>query len=190
MIAIAIFTSCNIDSLLVLMVLFCSPAFPVTKIVISQFISQAILIMASMALAHLAFMVSPAYTGLLGFFPLTLGVTRLMERREHQQFHIVSAHEEVHSTRSSSIASITLLMLSIGGDNLSVYIPIFTVHPTPEVLSFSGVLLVMTGIWCVVAHFLAHHRLVARMVHRYGEPLLPWNMIGLGAYIHRFKGIT
>lgn len=184
MLAVLIFVSCNIDGLLLLMVLLCTPAFPVKSVLVAQFLSQSILILISVALARLALTISPAYIGLAGLLPITLGTLKLFDR------HRLRCEEPADQQSSATgkmpyhaVGSATVLSLSNGGDNLSVYVPVFTVHPPSVVLFMSIVFLVMTAIWCFIAWYLAHHPLIGRVISQYSQALLPWNMIALGIYV-------
>jgi cadmium resistance protein CadD (predicted permease) len=182
MLPVGIYISCNIDNLLLLMLLFCTPLFPVRSIVISQFFSQAIMMLISMAIAALAFKIPLQYVGLAGLMPLTIGIKNLADRARHQRGEQADPCEEKLSTHSS-VTAITLLMLSTGGDNLSVYVPLFRANPPSEVLYFCSVFFLMSAAWCALSHYLATHPLIGRIVQRYSARFLPWNMIGLGVYV-------
>lgn len=176
-----IFISCNIDNLLLLMILFSTPGFATRDVVIGQFASQAILLAISLALASVAFKLSLRYIDLAGLLPLCFGVIKVRGRASRAPEDSNDGKDSVGG--GSSISAVTLLMLSAGGDNLSVYVPIFASSPWPVILYFCAVFLPMAAAWCVTAHFLTTHALIGGVVRRYGSRMLPWNMIALGIYV-------
>jgi cadmium resistance protein CadD (predicted permease) len=71
-----------------------------------------------------------------------------------------------------------------GGDNLGVYVPLFSSTPTmilPSVIAFT----VMTGLWCLAAHRLVTAPALGGRIRRFGRMLLPIVLIGLGLWILR-----
>ena len=184
MLAAIIFISCNIDGLLLLMVLLCTPTFPVKSVFVGQFLSQVILILISAALAHLALNIPPAYVGLAGLLPITLGALKLFDRHKWQCAEPLNQQSRIEGNMPwQAVGSTTALALSNGGDNLSVYVPVFTMHPPSTVLLMSAVFLVMTAVWCWLAWYLAYHPWIGRVIRQYSQTLLPWNMIALGIYV-------
>ena len=184
MLAAIIFISCNIDGLLLLMVLLCTPTFPVKSVFVGQFLSQVILILISAALARLALHIPPAYVGLAGLLPITLGALKLFDRHKCQCTEPLNQQSSIEGNRPwQAVGSTTALALSNGGDNISVYVPVFTVHPPLTVLLMSAVFLVMTAVWCWLAWYLAYHPWIGRVIRQYSQTLLPWNMIALGIYV-------
>lgn len=182
MFAVIIFVSCNIDGLLLLMVLLCTSNLPAKSVWLGQFLSQSLLILISVALARMALHISPAYISLAGLLPITLGVRKLFERHSHRSEEPVDQPNRTNKPYRA-VGSTTVLALSNGGDNLSVYVPIFTARPLVVVFSMSIVFLAMTVVWCAIASYLARHRWIGVPVRRYSQTLLPWNMIALGAYV-------
>ena len=98
------------------MVLLCTPAFPVKSVFAGQFLSQSILILFSIALARLALTVSPAYIGLAGVVPITLGALKLLERNNHQYKEVPDRPSNPPGKTSyHTLGSTTVLSLSNGG---------------------------------------------------------------------------
>jgi cadmium resistance protein CadD (predicted permease) len=69
-----------------------------------------------------------------------------------------------------------------GGDNLGVYIPLFssTPHAVPV---YAVVFAVMTGVWCALGFYLVNNAWIGKHVRRYGRIALPFVLIGLGLWI-------
>lgn len=70
-----------------------------------------------------------------------------------------------------------------GGDNLGIYIPMFATTTKPALTVTIAVFVVLTGLWCAVAHFLVRHPSLGMPLRRWGHRMLPFVLIGLGVYI-------
>ena len=55
-----------------------------------------------------------------------------------------------------------LVTVSNGGDNLSLYIPLFAIHTLGEAAFFVALFLVLTALWCCAGYALVKHRCSAR----------------------------
>jgi cadmium resistance protein CadD (predicted permease) len=176
--AVVAFVATNIDDLLLLVALFADPRFTASQILLGQFIGMAALIALSLAGALLAIIVPAGWLGLLGLVPLSLGVLQLVRRDRG-----ASALPTPPAASSSQLVLIALVTVANGGDNLSLYIPLFSVHPPSEIAIFTGIFLLLTALWCAIAHALARRHRGALALSRWGGRALPYIMIGLGLYI-------
>jgi cadmium resistance protein CadD (predicted permease) len=71
-----------------------------------------------------------------------------------------------------------------GGEEIGVYTSVFAAyHEVYEIIIIVFVVMVLTGVWCIVAYHLVNHPLVASRVKRIGTIALPFILIGLGIYI-------
>ncbi len=70
-----------------------------------------------------------------------------------------------------------------GGDNLSVYIPIFATRSASEVVAIGIVFAVMTLAWLGAAFWLTRHRTLGAPIRRHGHRVLPFVLAALGGYI-------
>jgi len=77
LIAIGVFATTNVDDLLVLAGFFSDKRLVHWQVVAGQVLGIGALVAASLAAALIAFVVSPAYVGLLGIVPLIIGVAKL-----------------------------------------------------------------------------------------------------------------
>jgi len=83
---------------------------------------------------------------------------------------------------NSGIASIALVTLSNGADNVGVYVPFF-VDGRPYLWLILIVYAVMVAMWCSVGRWLGNHSLILRSVDRWGHWAVPLVFIGLGLYV-------
>jgi cadmium resistance protein CadD (predicted permease) len=73
----AAFVSTNIDDLFILMVFFATPRFPSSQIVLGQYIGMWSLIVVSLAGSLIALVLPHNLIGLIGLFPVTIGIKEL-----------------------------------------------------------------------------------------------------------------
>lgn len=179
-VAALVFASTNVDDLLLLSALFSDPSFAPRQIIAGQFLGITALVLASVACALLAVAVPPGWIGLLGLAPLALGVRGLWAlRRPPENDGPGEARAEMPGSRALAVASITI---ANGGDNLGVYIPLFS-SARRLIPVYVTVFAVMTAVWCAAGYYLVNNRVVGERIRRYGRVALPFVLIGLGLWI-------
>lgn len=175
--AITAFISTNLDDLVMLVAFFAVPSCRPTQIVIGQFAGMAALIGLSFLCAWLTAIVPSAWLGAFGLLPISIGVRDLL------RFWRDTEQEPNGKTSAANLTTVTLVTIANGGDNLGLYVPLFSVHSTAEVVFFAAVFMALTALWCVIAHGLARRRGDGVAVRRRTRAILPYVMIALGAYI-------
>jgi cadmium resistance protein CadD (predicted permease) len=173
--AITLFASTNIDDLVVLLGFFADRRFRARDIVAGQFAGLAALFLVSAAGSLLSLVIPKTYLGLLGIFPIVIGIRKLNDLRRDG-----SGPE---SSSRGSVVSVALVTVANGGDNIGVYIPAFAVHSGSEIGVIAIVFVAMTALWCILAHWMVNHHRVGAPLRRYGRILAPMVLIGLGASI-------
>lgn len=181
-IGIAAFAATNIDDIFVLMIFFSSLTFPVRHVVLGQYIGIGLLI-AIGAIGSLLTLVVPTYIGLMGILPIAIGVKNLIEiRKKNNSPSRQIAQDE--KNRSYSFLSVAAVTFSNGGDNIGVYVPLFSKYNTmSQITTFTTVFIAMTAVWCIAAYYFVSHPLVASRIRHIGNIILPFVLIGLGIYI-------
>jgi cadmium resistance transport/sequestration family protein len=181
--AIVLFVSTNVDDLVVLVGFFAHPKFRPREVVAGQYTGTAILFLVSAAGAVLSFAIPKAYLGLLGIFPILIGIKKLLELR-HDGAASDSARDLVPATGSHrNIVSVALVTIANGGDNIGVYVPSFAVHSGSQIAIIALVFVVMTALWCMVAHRMVSHPRLGAPLRRYAHLVAPLVFIGLGVLI-------
>ena len=198
----AAFVATNIDDIVLLMVFFSNSAFHARNIVIGQYIGIGSLIAFS-ALGSLLALVVPSYIiGLMGLVPIAIGIKELFERRNKNKVKEKEGEEDEAEEISKlkllqrnkkrgryyhhyfSFLSVPAVTISNGGDNIGIYTPLFANYNSSfEVITLISVFMVMTGVWCVIGHYLVRHPLLEKRMRRSGRVVLPFVLIGLGIYI-------
>lgn len=207
------FISTNIDDLAVLTVLFLASAATGTptrrQIWAGQYLGMAVLVAISALAAAGLSLVPDHWTGLLGLLPLALGVRGIVLSVRHRGPAGATADPDDDTAgdtagdkaigtvrrrgRDAAVATGLLAVIGItianGGDNLSVYTPLFrTLGPAPTVLAvvIFGLLL---GLWCAGAYRLGSHPRVVTVIRRFGRWLVPAVFLALGVFVIVSSGL-
>jgi cadmium resistance protein CadD (predicted permease) len=183
-IGVAAFVATNIDDIFVLMMFFSSLAFPVRQVVLGQFIGIGLLI-ATSALGSLISLVVPTYIiGLMGIIPIVIGVKNLVEIRKKDKSPSRQAARDKKNRSYFSFLSVAAVTFSNGGDNIGVYVPLFSKYNSvSQITTLTAVFIVMTAVWCISSYYFVNHPLIASRIRHIGNIILPFVLIGLGIYI-------
>ncbi|XXY49997.1 cadmium resistance transporter [Sorangium sp. So ce269] len=179
-----VFISTNIDDILLLTAFFSDPDFTPRQVVAGQFLGIAALVLASVACALLAVRVPEGWIGLLGLAPLALGLQGLWALRRGQEAGDDDDDDDQPRGRAARFRTLAVATVTVanGGDNLGVYIPLFSRSPGLIPLH-AAVFAVMTGALCALGHHLVNHPVLGSRIRRHGRVALPFVLIGLGLWI-------
>ena len=188
LVAIIAFASTNVDDLLLLSSLFIDANLRAGSVVVGQFVGMSLLVLISVLAAHFMVSIPLVSIRMLGAFPLCLGILRLAKitsspllksAAEPNKTEFVGKEQVRVSWVKSEAALAALLTLANGGDNLSVYIPLFAVQ-RKFVPLYITVFAVMTGLWCFFGYCLTNQRPFRDKLKRYAGLIIPWVLIALG----------
>jgi len=181
--AVVLFVSTNVDDLVFLIAFFADSSFRARDIVAGQYAGIAVLFVVSVAGALLSLVVPQAYLGLLGIFPILIGIRRLLELRRDPAG---AAPEQAVATASGNygnIATVALVAIANGADNIGVYMPSFAVHSGSQIAIIAVVFVAMTALWCLLAYRMASHPRFGAPLRRYAHIFAPLVLIALGILI-------
>jgi cadmium resistance protein CadD (predicted permease) len=164
------FSVTNIDDLLLLALFFARSRSPV-KIVAGQYLGFAGILAASVVGALGATLLPEHVRPWLGLLPIALGIKAFLQR---------STDDEPDDV-GPGVLAVAGVTLANGGDNIGVYVPVFTT--SGDIGVYVVVFLVLVGVWCAAGRFLATREVVARTLSRWGHVLLPVVLIGVGVLI-------
>jgi cadmium resistance protein CadD (predicted permease) len=185
-IAIIAFASTDIDDLVLVSAFFADTSLRRRAVVFGQFIGVGILVAGSAIAAWLALAIPPGWAALLGFAPLGIGLVKLWELWRGTEDEADSdgrAEERRLEVRlHSQVLAVAAVTIANGGDNLSVYIPMFA-NDICALPLYAAVFAAMTALWCLFGYLLVSNRVGAAMVGRWGHRLLPFVLIGIGLHI-------
>ena len=180
--AAVLFAATNVDDIVVLTVLSISSRASGQPrpwhIWAGQYAGFAVLIGASLAAAAGLAAVPLHWLWLLGLVPLGLGLGKLAAAiRTHR------AGQQPSPAAVTGLTGVVGLTIANGGDNLSVYIPVFRTSTAAEIAVIIPVFLAGVGLYCLASIRFAGHRAVIEAVQRWGEWIVPVVFILLGFYI-------
>jgi cadmium resistance protein CadD (predicted permease) len=180
-VAIALFISTNIDDVFLLVAFFANPAFRARQVVIGQFLGIGALIAVSLAGSALALVASEQHLGLLGMLPFAIGLYGLIQR-------LRGVDEDDDDTQATprtrnAVATVALITIANGGDNASVYVPVFATRTPAELVAITVVFLVLTAALCWLGHALVSHPRLGPPIRRIAGPLTPIVLMLVGILI-------
>lgn len=199
---ITAFIATNIDDIIILLLFFAQvdANFRRRHIVVGQYLGFTLLILASLPGFFGGLVVPREWIGLLGLLPIAIGLKQLLNRQADTE-DVQTATSEFASSSTlkskksflSSIFSpqtykVAAVTVANGGDNISIYIPIFAGSTLNRLGVILGVFFLMVGVWCAVAFSLTRHPAIARVLSRYGHAVVPYVLIALGLFILYERG--
>ncbi len=178
--AVIAFASTNIDDVFVLVGFFADKSFRAHDVVIGQYAGIiALYVIAAIASLISLVIIPPAYIGLLGLAPIGIGVKKLYTLLRNQKIAPPITGTGGHGRRLS-VAAVTI---ANGGDNIAVYTALFASCEGFDVAVIGMVFAVMTGLWCLIAHWLVNHRTLGVPIRTHAHRVVPFVLIGLGILI-------
>lgn len=191
------FVATNIDDIIILMLFFSqvNEKFRPRHIIIGQYLGFTVLILATLPGILGGLVIPKMWTGLLGLLPIIIGIKQLLSRENESlevqavsdelnqvpnRHPIVAALTKLISTQATNVAAVTV---ANGGDNISIYIPLFASNNLVSLGVILGIFYILIGVWCAVAYLLTRQPAVAKILTRYGNAISPFVLIGLGIFI-------
>ena len=182
LLSVAAFATTNLDDAFVLLLFFGDRRYRARHVFIGQALGVGLLVLLSLIGALAALALPARAIGLLGLLPIAIGVKHLLARRRGQQDEPEAAASPGAAgwRQAAAVAGITV---ANGGDNLGVYVPLFTTRSLLETALILGGFAVMLVMWTFAGYYLARHSAVAARLQRLSGVVMPWVLIGLGAAI-------
>ena len=171
--SITTFAATNIDDAF-LLTLFFARRIPARRIVAGQYVGFAAIVGLSLIGVWGALALPHRWIHFLGVLPLAIGVKRLLQARR--------SDTKERDIGTESVASIALLTLSNGADNISVYVPFFVIGRAQLWLILTAYA-ALVAFRCFVGRWLGNHSLILRSVDRWGHWAVPLVFVGLGIYV-------
>jgi len=195
------FVATNIDDLVILIVFFSQidKSFRVRHIVIGHTIGLIALILASLPGFFGGLFLPEEWIGLLGILPIAIGIRQLFQSADNADAVQTVSHELGHTldsvrsrgSRRSVLTSVlvpqtyqvAVITFANGGDNIGIYVPLFASSNLPGLLIIISLFLILSLVWCFVAYYITRHPMLAPVITRYGNRLVPFVLVVLGLYI-------
>jgi cadmium resistance protein CadD (predicted permease) len=184
-IGIAAFVSTNIDDLFILMIFFATLRLPSVQIILGQYIGIGSLMGISLVGSLITLIVPRNIIGLIGLFPIALGIKELLELDNKGD-----KEEDEKLTKKLRRKNIQLPFLTVaavtfsGSEEIGIYTTLFATNNEVEaIITLVSVTMVITAFWCFMANYLVKHSLLADIFRSIGSRVLPYVLIGFGLYI-------
>ena len=207
-IAIVSFISTNIDDIFIFM-LFFSQLNSVMKrrhVVIGQYLGIGVLASISIVGAMGVAVIPHEYVGLLGLVPVYLGIKAYLDHKKEDRDNEHTTRQELQNDKKGdfksetetgrnqiitwikkfinpSVIKVFSVTIANGGDNIGIYIPLFTSLNLLGILITVGIFALLTAFWCFIALKLSRHSFVIRNVEKYKHILVPIIFISLGIFV-------
>ncbi|PPK71034.1 cadmium resistance transporter [Actinokineospora auranticolor] len=154
------------------------------RVVVGQFLGMGAILAVSIVGALGAGLLPESVFPVLGLLPLMIGGRAAWQLWcDRGRPHV----EEEEPDRGAGALAVAAVTFANGGDNISVYVPVFAVTGIGGMAGYSAVFLAGTAVWCALGWFLASRPPVARALARWGRFALPVALISIGTLI--FVGV-
>ena len=186
------FAATNIDDIVILMLFYAqvNATFRKRHILAGQYLGFTALIVASLPGFFGGLIVPRTWIGILGLVPIAIGISRLINReKDGDQVQTVSGEADrspattLASFMSPQTYKVAAVTLANGGDNIGIYVPLFASSKLTSLGVILSVFFLLIGVWCYIAYRLTHQPVVAHVLTRYGQAIVPFVLIGLGIFI-------
>lgn len=196
------FVATNIDDMIILLLFFSQvdANFRRRHILIGQYLGFAAIIIASLPGFFGALVIRRELIGLLGILPIVIGIKQLLHpepetteiqtvttdfKQSSPSNPILSLLWSILHPQTYKVAAVTL---ANGGDNISIYIPLFAGQNLVSLGVILSIFFLMLGLWFAIAYLLSSHTTVAFILSRYGKHIVPFVLISLGLFIMYQRG--
>lgn len=176
------FVSTNIDDIFILTLFYGNRKYNDGDILAGQLTGITFLISISLVGSLAGLFISDAYIGLLGLFPVYLGlkgIWDLLAKKAGDPRRL----DEQSGSRNSKMLAVAGVTIANGGDNIGIYVPLFATLSWLHKIIMIAIFLAMTFIWCVTAKYLTSHPYVSKQIHKYGHMVTPFVLVFIGIYI-------
>ncbi|MBC7810089.1 MAG: cadmium resistance transporter [Burkholderiales bacterium] len=186
--AVVAFVATNIDDIFLLAIYFTQvdAAFHKRHIVLGQYIGFAAIFAVSLLGFVGALVIPEEIIGWLGFAPIYMGIKRLIQRPEEAVSKVKigsSTSSQTNALLNRQTYSVAVVTFANGGDNISIYIPLFAGKSITELGVILTIFAVLIGVWCYLGYKLGSYPFLSHIIKNYGHIIVPFVLIGLGVYI-------
>ncbi len=195
------FTVTNIDDIVILVLFFAqlNNQFRGRHIFVGQYLGFFVIIIASLPGFFGSLIIPRAWIGILGILPIAIGIKQLLHR-ETENLEVQAVNTSLKASSNNIILNFILSILSPqtskvaavtvanGGDNISIYIPLFASSSFINLLIIIIIFIIMKGVWYTSAYLLASQAKIANILTQHGKKVVPFILIALGLYLMYERG--
>lgn len=181
------FAITNIDDIFVLVTFFSESStsnstITPLQITIGQYLGFIVIVSISLIGYGASFIMPTEPIGFLGLVPICIGISKLIELILHRNVEEVESLRD-YKEKIKNVIKIASITVSNGGDNISIYVPLFSQANGKEVAIYISIFLVLLGIWCLMGYLFVKQKYVLKIMQKYVHMVLPFLYFGLGIYI-------
>jgi cadmium resistance protein CadD (predicted permease) len=124
--------------------------------------------------------------GLIGLFPIIIGVKELLElRKKGDDEYEKITKRLLRSRKKLHLSFLTVAAVTFsGGEEIGIYTTLFVINnEVGTIITLISVVMVLTAFWCLLANYLVKYSFLADIFRSIGSRVLPYVLIGLGIYI-------
>lgn len=186
------FSATNIDDLFLLMLLF-SPNESSRRpwqVVCGQYVGISVLVAVSLLSLLGRIALPEGLIGLLGLFPISLGLSQLGETLSKETSSAPSppfSDDREETTLAggvmAAIIGVASLTIANGSDNISVYMAMLANSDGHRLQVILATFALLTGLWCLLAWWLTKTPLLEEPLQRFRRDLAPLLLVGIGALV-------
>jgi cadmium resistance protein CadD (predicted permease) len=183
--AAGLFAITNVDDIVVLSLFFARGAGhrgSAFRIVAGQYLAFGVILAVAVAVAFGATFLPEKSLPYLGLLPIAIG---LWEGREAwRDGKRADGDEQAEPVPGGpGMVKVTTTTLANSGDNIGVYVPVFTNVGVRGTVIYGLVFLALVGALCAAGRFVASRPAIARPLGRWGHILLPAVLVAIGLSI-------
>lgn len=182
------FSATNVDDLFILMLFFSrlDQSFRAWHVVCGQFIGITVLVLVSLLSLLGRFAVPEGWIGVLGLFPISLGLSQLAETLDAtSSASLTPGVAQTFRAQQwlAGIIAVTTLTIANGGDNISVYIAMLANSNSSRLQIFLFMFALLTGLWCLLAWWMTQSPGFTKPLLRLGREWAPILLVGIGIFV-------
>jgi cadmium resistance protein CadD (predicted permease) len=179
------FSATNVDDLFLLMLMFSrlDPGFRAWQVVCGQFLGIASLLAVSLLAVVGRLALPEGLIGLLGLFPISLGLTQLADSLASPNADPSGSESVPGGTWMAGLLGVAALTIANGSDNISVYMALLANSDPLRLRVFPLVFAGLTALWCLLAWGLCQSAALNQPLRRLQRDLAPVLLIGIGGLV-------
>jgi cadmium resistance protein CadD (predicted permease) len=183
--AAGLFAVTNFDDIVILSLFFAQGAGQhgsARRVIAGQYLGFTAILAVAIAITYGARFLPKEALPYLGLLPIALGVRDAWKAWQNRK--LGDHGEQAESGQGGpAIVKVATTTFANGGDNMGVYVPVFTNVGTGGTIAYCVVFLVVVGVWCAAGRFVATRPVIAKPLRRWGHILLPVVLITIGLLI-------
>lgn len=184
--AIGMFAVTNIDDLVMLAVFFGQAAGNRSggwRVMLGQYLGFVAILAVAVVGVLGAGLLPGKVVPYLGLLPLALGIRAAVRAWQERRNGDNDDDQRSGGGDGPGALPVAAVTIANGGDNIGVYVPVFTVAGMGGMTVYVVVFLIGVGVWCAAGWFLATRPVIAKALSRWGHIVLPIVLIGIGVLI-------